>query len=607
MAKEKDAYYLGLNCSHNGSVALIKNRKLVAFIATERLTRKKYARGVTKEAIKYVLDKEGIKLKDVISAAVCNWFSDISIEGTELWDKSKEDFSITKENGIAYSFEDYRDFYSKQGQVAQGFYKLNVGNQAVNCMLVDHHFSHCASAYYLSPYDKAVCLSVDFADNMGSSHSVYYFNDSADKMYRPIRQGGDFAIGSFYGSICDFLGFYPSLTDAGKVMALAAYGKVDTKITDGLEWPNNTEMGDLFHGDQYSHLLYRMGIDEFPDKRVFYPQLKGEGGVADKNWLNKDNWNSELSKNIAANAQVILENSMFRMVDKLHHDFKNVTNNLCLAGGTVLNCVSNGKLLLEGTFKNIFIPPAPGDDGLAIGAALFLSNLLKANKDNEIRVEISKEPKVVHSVLECFEGGITYSNDEIKDSLIEFADRVAYQKADTETINTLVAESLHRNEIVGYFKGGSETGPRALGHRSLLASAKNDDMKDRLNRVKGREEFRPVAPMVLQKEAEKWFNISSSPFMLFSVPCNFPKLIPSGVHVDNTSRIQTINEDNGDIYSIIEQYYALSEVPCIVNTSFNSRGNPIVETPKDAIEVFLEQDIDVLVMENYVVYKKESK
>lgn len=606
MAK-KDAFFLGISCSHNGSVALIKNRKLVAFIATERLTRKKYDRGITKEAIKYVLNKEGIKLKDVICVAIVNWFSDISPNGTELWDKSKDGFSITKENGIEYSFQDYREFYDKPNQVAQGFYKLNIDNQSINCMIMDHHFSHCASSFYLSPYDKAICLSVDFADNMGSSHSVYYFNDNVDKMYRLIRQGGDFAVGSFYGQICDYLGFYPSLTDAGKVMALAAYGKPSPSIYSNIEWPSNVQMGDLFHGDQYAHLLYRMGVEKFPDKRVFYPQLRGEGGVADKYWLDKNDWNSDLSKNMAANAQTILENSMINMVNKIYVEFENVTKNLCLAGGTVLNCVANGKLLQLTPYKNIFIPPAPGDDGLSIGSALFLSNLLKITKDNEIKVEISKESKILHSVVDCFEGGRSYTNEEIKECLIEHADEVEYQKLETKTINSLVVESICKKEIVAYFKGGSETGPRALGHRSLLACATDEKMKDRLNDVKSREGFRPVAPIVLKEEAEKWFGLDDSPFMLFSVGCHFPDSIPSGVHIDNTSRIQTVNEENGDIYNILQEYFAKTKVPCIINTSFNIKGEPIVESPKDAIQSFLLQNIDMLVMENYVVYKKERK
>ena len=601
---ENHTYVLGLNCGHDGSVALIKDRKLVAFIATERLSRFKKDRGVTKKAIKYVLDKEGIKLKDVAFCGIVNWFWDRDGEGNELWDKSEEGFSIITNNGIEYSLEDHQTFYQNPGMAAQGFYTLNIGDQVLPCMLVDHHFAHCAASYFLSPYEDAVCLSVDFADNMGTSHSVYYFNDK-HKSYRPLRRGGDFNIGGFYGSICDFLGFYPSLTDAGKVMALAAYGKDSVEIED-IVWPNNMQMGDLFHGDQYQHLLYRHGINRIPERQVYFPQLKDEGGIVDEAWQNKEDWDFDLTKNIARDAQSILEKSIENMVSKIAKEMGNFTKNICFSGGTMLNCVSNGKLYKKlSTYHgyNLFIPPAVGDDGLAIGAALFLSNNLTINRKKEIKIAKVKKPKAEHSLNDIIEGGKSYSDVEIMNALSN--DKIEYTKLSTTPLIDSVASDIKDDKIVAFFRGGSEVGPRALGHRSILANAINPDMKDILNkRVKHRESFRPFAPMVLKEKVEDWFEIKESEFMLFSVDCIHSKIIPSATHIDGTARVQTISEENGIIHDIIKKFDELTKVPVIINTSFNVMGEPIVESPDDAIRCFLGTDIDVLYIENFKVTKK---
>jgi carbamoyltransferase len=595
---------LGIGCGHDGSVCLVDNGKMVGFIATERITRFKKERGVTKKAIKYILDKHDVKLADVDLVAVTNWFWDRAPDGYELWDKSKEGFSITKQNGVNYEIADYQHF-NNASNVAHGVFTFHIGDQEKPCMLVDHHFAHAASAFYLSPFDKAVTLTVDFSDNMGNGHSVYYFDD-IEKYFRPLRKGGDFALGSFYGSICDYLGFYPSLTDAGKVMALAAYGEVNEEIAAGIEWPHNVRMGDLFHGDQFMKLLTRMGVEHIPEQRAYFPQLRKEGGKPDKHWLKKEDWKKSPNKDIAANAQWILELSLQNMVDRIRHDVQQ-TNNICLAGGTTLNCVANGKLLNGFANMNVFVPPAPGDDGLSIGAAFFISDMLQKNKKTgEIKTRSMKVPKSSHTVVESFEGGMRYSDDDVLSSIKEVRSKVDYEKVDDVAI--VAAQAISDNKIVGWFQGGSELGPRALGHRSILANATNPDMKDILNeKVKHREEFRPFAPMVLKEKAHLWFDLPKgveSPFMLFSVACKKPDKIPSGVHIDDTSRVQTLGKENCLIYDVVKEFNRLTKVPVIINTSFNDQGEPIVETPENAIKCFLGTEIDVLIMHDYVITKK---
>ena len=599
----KDFYILGLNCGHDGSVSLIKNKKLVGFISTERITRKKKERGVTKKAIKYLLEKENIKLKDIAITAVVNWFWDRNLENEELWDKTVEDFSIVNENGVEITFEDWQQFHQNQGMVAQGLFTLQIGDQETPCLLVDHHFAHCSSSFFLSPFEDAVCLSVDFADNMGTSHSVYYFNHSHGG-HKLIRRGGDFDIGSFYGSMCDYLGFYPSLTDAGKVMALSAFGKVNDKIVKDLSWPDVKRIGNLFHGDQYLSLLYRHGIKNIPEKRVYYPQLPKEGGTYDESWLNKKNWNKPKNKNIAADVQHILENSMINLVREITQNVKN-TKNICLAGGTTLNCVCNGKLQKEFPEYNFFILPAPGDDGLSIGASLFISNVINSNSDGQMYFEYTNKKKVLHNILESFEGGKKYDNQEIESSLKD--NKLKYTKMSNEDITEKIAQDISKGKIIAYFEGGSEIGPRALGHRSILADARNKDMKNKLNKnVKHREEFRPFAPMVLKEKVHEWFDVEEgyeSPFMLFSHKSIKGSDIPSGVHIDDSGRLQTITEENGKLYDIIRNFDKLTGVPVIINTSFNDKGEPIVETPEDAIKCFINTEIDVLVIESFYVEK----
>lgn len=599
----KNVYVLGMNCGHDGSVSLVKNNRLVGFIAIERLTRNKKERGVTKNAIKYLLDKEGIKLKDISVAAITNWFWDRNMEGNELWDKSVEDFSVVNENGVEYTFEDWQQFYQNTGMVAMGIHTLQIGEQSLPCLFVDHHFSHCASSFYLSPFKDAVSLSVDFADNMGTSHSVYYFNHS-QREYRLIRRGGDFDIGSFYGSMCDYLGFYPSLTDAGKVMALSAFGEVDNEIVDGLSWPDVKRIGQLYHGDIYASLLHRGGAKITPERRVFYPQLKGEGGLPDKNWLDKKDWDKKNNKNIAANTQHILEQSMINMVREITSNFR-ATKNICFSGGTTLNCVCNGVLQKEFPDYNFYILPAPGDDGLAIGGALFVSHQIKFNKQGELSFEYTKKPKIVYSTVDTFEGGRKYNNEEIEESLSNT--KLKYEKLDDIDIVNRIAKDISDGKIVAYFEGGSEIGPRALGHRSILADARNKNMKDKLNKnVKHREEFRPFAPMVLQEKVHEWFDVEEgydSPFMLFSHKSIRGSDIPSGVHIDDSGRLQTITKDNGRLYDIIKSFEEITDVPVIINTSFNDKGEPIVETPEDAVKCFSNTQIDVLVMEGFYVTK----
>ncbi len=599
---------LGINFSHGGSCCLVRDGKLLAYIAHERLTKNKYERGISKECIKYVLKKANLKWEDIDLAAIVNWFAD-SYEGKELFDKSKHEISLTNDNGIEYSFEDYISFYNNVGQVAAGLFNLHIGDKTVKAFHVDHHFAHSFYSYYMSPYKECVSFSCDFSDNIANNHSVYYFNDDL-KIFRPLRRGSDFFFGSYYGQICDFLSFAPSLAKAGSVMALAAYG-TPSKIAEKLIYPFVFDQAVPLRNDLYLETLFDAGIKKIPDSRVFYPQLKKEGSKVDPFWLKKEDWNNDLNKNIAATAQKILENSVINFVNQLYDSVHNVTENITFSGGTFLNCTMNGRILKECKFKNYFIAPACGDDGLSIGAALFLSDKLTKNKKNEL---VNNElPKKEHSNREIFEGGITYTEEDIKESLTAYKDKLKgieiTKFKDEDSLCETVAKYLSETKIVGWFQNGSEAGPRSLGHRSILADPRIITVKDFINReIKHREFFRPFSPSCLKEHAAEWFDCNiESPFMLFSIKCLKPESVPAVIHIDNTSRIQTVDETNNRLYyKLIKKFYELTEVPMLLNTSFNGLDQPVIETPEDAIKMFINSKIDILVLHNYILAKENK-
>jgi carbamoyltransferase len=487
-----------------------------------------------------------------------------------------------------------------------GFHNLNFYSFTKKCLFLDHHFSHNCYAFYTSPFENSLSLSIDFLDGVGTNFGVYYFDsNNFTNPFVQLSKGQGFPLGSYYGQICDFLGFYPSLTDAGKVMALAAYGEPCENYKD-IRWEQANTFTNIFGADQFVQTLTSNGISNIPMRRAFFPQLQGEGGEVDQFWLNKNDWNKKLNQNIAATAQKVLEESVKQIVDKIHNSTRKLSDNLCLSGGTNLNCVSNGKLLHNSGFKNVHLSPACGDDGLSAGSALFASNFFDKSQDLQVGQNIRKKKR--HSKREVFEGGVTYTTEEIKQELNAYKDKVKFTHVSDESkLLDQTTEYIKNNKVVAWFYRGAEAGPRALGHRSILANPANKDMKDILNKkVKHREEFRPFAPVIPKENASEWFDLNGkeSPFMLFSVECLQPDKLPSAVHIDNTARVQTVDrETNGRFYDLIVKLGEKTSIPVVLNTSFNVQGQPIVEDPKDALDSFLNTKIDVLILDNFIVEK----
>jgi len=603
---------LSLSFGHDGLACVVVDGKLKAAIASERLTRFKKQRGVNRQTIQYVLDAAGLQRQQIDLVAVTNWFWDVAPNGRELYDKQANGVAVTHLNGQPLTHEQFSAWYAG-AQMIMGPLVFHLDGQRFRCVMVDHHLAHCAYSFYMSPFERALCVSFDVADNEGSNHSICFLDDRAKRT--SLLRRGLFQSANVYSLICDFLGFYPSVTDAGKIMALAAFGKPLEDVRELARlWPGDP--GDVFNGDLYAHLLTRCGVGHVPRQRVLYPQLKGEGGVPDPAWLDKKDWRSPLSTTIAATIQAVLEESALGLLKQLADATRSVSRDLCLSGGTALNCVMNGKILHAGLFENVYIAPAIADDGLAIGAAMEVEQrleLMGGGGGDVLRSRQALSPKPAHNFREAFEGGRRYSAPEIERAIEAASTRfreagVTARKLSEEELVERVADAIIADRIVGWFYRGSELGPRALGHRSILANPRNRNMKDILNgRVKHREEFRPFAPAVLVEQAGEWFDLPAggvSPFMLFSVQCRRAEEIPSAVHIDGSARLQTVDrENNGRFYDLIERLYRKTGVPVVINTSFNVMGEPIVESPGDAIDCFLGTGIDVLAMEDWVVEK----
>ena len=362
---------LGLQCGYNGSVSVVSKGNIVGFAKAG----KKMERGITKKAIKDALDSAGLKLKDIDLAAVVNWFSDRDKEGVECWDKNEEKFSITKENGIEYSLEDFANFYRNNTMVAQGTYTLNIDNQVVKCMIVDHLFAHCAYAYLTSPFTECMSICIDTHDGHGANNCIYWMQDE-DKAFRTWRRDQTFGVLNAYTGFTDILGMYPALEnfDALKELSKEHQGEIND-VSDWI-WPANVQMGNIFHGDQGVGLMVLNGITNIPEKFGYFPSLSGEGEIDDA-WMNKnDDKTHSRRASIAANVMAVVEGSLRNYIQKTRVFGGNIA-----IGGKVTMFED---LVKENTDEKTYFTSPHNDEELSAGAALFVSDQLMKTKKGEI-------------------------------------------------------------------------------------------------------------------------------------------------------------------------------------------------------------------------------
>ena len=427
---------------------------------------------------------------------------------------------------------------------------------------VEHHLAHAASAFHASPFDRAAVLTLD---GRGERATTSYSLGSGNQLERLGQVNMPHSLGLLYEQVTSYLGFLHS-SDEYKVMALASFGK-PTYL------PEFRQIIQLGAGGQY--MVHPPRLEE----RFGPARLKG-GPLEQRHY------------DIARSLQAALEEAALELVTWLHG--ATGEENLCMAGGVALNCVLNARLRDRGRFKRIWVQPAAGDAGTALGAALWV--------DAQARQSDARAFRMDHVFL-----GPAYSDAEIE-AFIRWSKLPYRMLAD---VAGETADLLADDKVIGWFQGRMEFGPRALGGRSILASPISPDMQARLNEIKDREDFRPVAPVVLEEQAADWFaNAGVSPFMLFvyDVRPEQADRIPAVRHVDGTARVQTINHaQHPRYYDLLKAFAARTGVPVLVNTSFNTRGEPIVCSPRDAIECFWTSPLDALVIGSFLLEKPEGR
>ena len=422
---------------------------------------------------------------------------------------------------------------------------------------VEHHIAHAASAFFPSPFSHAAVLTID---GRGEKTTTSYYLGEDKNLEKISEVQVPHSLGLLYESVTSYLGFLHS-SDEYKVMALASYGKPVYL----------NEFRSMIHvGENGKYTISDLKLEE-----RFGKARKREEPFLQHHF------------DIAYSLQKILEETVIQLANWFQKETGE--ENLCMAGGVALNCVCNSVIRDYSNFTNIWVQPASGDAGTALGAALWVQ-------------EQSQQESSSVVMDHCY-WGPEYSDEEVE-SFLKWT-KVPYRKLADVAKET--AEILAQDKIIGWFQGRMEFGPRALGARSILASPINAEMQVRLNEIKDREDFRPVAPVVLEEDAAEWFeNAQQSPFMLFVYCVRSDKAdkIPAVRHVDGTARIQTVNEKQHPLYyALLKEFKKITGVPVLVTTSFNTRGEPIVCSPRDAVECFWTSPFDALIINSFILEK----
>lgn len=561
---------LGINNMHDASAAIIADGKVMAAAEEERFSRCKHHIGFPVSAIQYCLDETGITIKD-LDAVALSWKP--WVLGTRIFHAlksasfSKRAFQAKARRGMGQMGNEWRQLFSMKQLIEK---KIGKGNFKLH--YIDHHLCHAASAFYVSPFEKAAALTVDGA---GEKDTTVFWACEGTELKRIASIKIPHSLGQFYATITGFLGFKIQ-SDEYKVMGMASYGNPTFADFFRNEVFDIREDGTFRMNNRFlDYHLARQSI--FLDETI---RVLGKNRLPGEEITNRH-------MDIAKSAQVVLEEILFHMANRLHRETR--IDKLCLAGGVALNCVANGKLLANTAFRQIFVQPAAGDAGTSLGAALYVYH------------RYTREPRK-YQMMDAY-WGPSYSNQECINALHEFG--LSYKELTKEELCSRIAASLSHGELVFWFQGRMEWGPRALGNRSLLADPRRAEMKDIINlKVKQREPFRPFAPSVLEEKSRDYFEIPiPSPFMLFTCRVNPDKQkeIPAVSHVDGTARPQTVSREANPLYwNLIKEFENRTGIPVLLNTSFNVQ-EPIVCTPKDAIACFLKTRVDHLVLNNLLI------
>ena len=585
---------------HDSAACLLKDGKIVAAAQEERFTRKKHDPSYPYHAIEFVLKYANLKLSEV--------------DQIVFFEKPFLKFERLLETYVAFaprgfiSFAKAMPIWIKEKLFQKNFLfnKLKIHDKDYksdkNIFFSDHHLSHAASAFFPSPFKEAVVLTADGVGEWATT-TVAVGKENNLEIKKEIHF--PHSLGLLYSAFTYYTGFKVNSGEY-KLMGLAPYGK--PVYEDKIKKLVDIKEDGTFRLDQ-KYFNYATGLTMTNDK---FDDLFGQKP--------RDPRNEKITQfhmDIAASIQKITEEIMIKLSKSIRKDYG--IKNLCLAGGVALNCVANGKILKEKIFDNIWIQPAAGDAGGSLGAALALWYIEQGNKR-----DINLNDEMKGSYL-----GPEFTEEEIEKELKSIG--ANYEKLNYDDLISKTSEFLSNEKAIGWFQGRMEFGPRALGGRSILGDPRSDKMQKNLNlKVKYRESFRPFAPSVLREDLKEWFDINvDSPYMLLVGSINSEKKIemtkeqkklfgidklnlrrsdiPAVTHVDYSARVQTVNEKNNKrYYDLISKFKEKTGCPVIVNTSFNVRGEPIVNTPTDAFNCFMGTELDFLVIGNCILDKKKQ-
>lgn len=603
-------YILGVSAFYHDSAAvLIKEGKIIAAVQEERFSRKKHDAGFPENSIKYCLEEAGIPLEEISVLA--------------FYDKPLLKFERLIETYYSFAPKGILSFIASipvwlkekmflKRELRRGLSKIGPVNKKIKFLFPEHHLSHAASTFYVSPFTKAAVLTIDGVGEWATA-SIGYGENNKIQIYKELRF--PHSLGLLYSAFTYYLGFKVNSGEY-KLMGLAPYGNKDS-----------AEVKD------YLHKIKRDVIKLYPDGSIWLNQkyfnyATGLTMTKDKELENllgfkRRNPDDDLLPahcNLGLAIQIIAEETVLLMAQEAKR--LSGVENICLAGGVALNCVANGKLQEAGIFKNVFITPASGDAGGALGAALAAWHIY-----------FSKPRELQGEDMDSLHGSYLGPNVEDKDirTVIKKFKATATKYEDFNLLTDITAGLLQSGCVIGWVQGRMEFGPRALGSRSILGDPRNTEMQQKLNlKIKYRESFRPFAPSVLIEDAKEYFEMEGfSPYMLMvkpikhnlrkKLPVNYNHLnvreklyylrsdLPSITHVDFSARIQTVHaETNPRYHKLIYAFKQKTGCPVVVNTSFNVRGEPIVCTPEDAYRCFMRTEMDYLVVGDYLFSKHDQ-
>ncbi|MGI8905455.1 MAG: carbamoyltransferase family protein [Candidatus Sumerlaeaceae bacterium] len=560
------AYY------HDSAAALVRDGQLVAAAQEERFTRKRHDESLPVNAVAYCLREAGLRIDDIRYIA--------------FYDKPFLKFERLLFTYLACFPHGFRSFLAAVPMWAsQKLWLKSLIRQELNfhgeICFSDHHMSHAASAFLVSPFERAAILTVD---GVGEWSTSTWGTGDGTQVHLTHETRFPHSLGLLYSAFTYYLGFKVNSAEY-KVMGLAPYGKpvFYDNVCETIDWkPDGSFRLNLKYFDFMAGI--RM-TSAHMDELFGGPARQPESRLTQREF------------DIAASVQRVTDEIMLAMASHVRRETG--MTKLCLAGGVALNCVANAEVLRKAGFDDLWIQPAAGDAGGAIGAAFYLWNSVLKN---------GRKYTMQHVYL-----GPEFSADEIRDYL-NSAGAVYVEKSKEHLVHE-VAGLLEKGKVIGWHQGRMEFGPRALGARSILADPRDPGMKDKLNRaIKFREGFRPFAPSVTIEAANDWFELNingsvhDSPYMLLVADVREGRRqIPSVTHVDNSARLQTVTRETSPLYhALIEEFGCRTGVPVLINTSFNVRGEPIVCTPEDAYRCFMRTNMDALALGPFLLRKEEQ-